>query len=183
MLVGQHSLKAVREKRGALETSGADLGQRVVVVDHSQIQLAVLQPRGQSMQMVVHHRQPNIWVQAAEPREGRGHERAQYAREAAKPQPTTTSFGDLGEFLLCGCEPSQDPIRVPGQRGTGFGELDRASASPHHRQPDLAFQEGDVLADRRLRDTQGIGGRRESTFRGESGQDVKAPNVQHKHNL
>ena len=85
-----------REAGRGSKLSSADIGQRLVVIDHGQIQLAGLQPRDEPVQMIVDHGQPHVRVQAAETRECRGHERAQHGREAAEAQPATTALGNLG---------------------------------------------------------------------------------------
>lgn len=100
------------------------------------------------MEMIYDDREPDVWVQPAEPGECRRHQCAQDGRKAAEAQSAATSLADLGDFLLSSVEPRQDAPRVPGQDRASLGEFDRSGATPHYSHPDFAFQSGDLLADR-----------------------------------
>jgi len=62
------------------------------------------------------------------------------------------------ELLLGAVEAGADGRAVTDQGSAGFGQFRRARAALDQRQPGLAFQRGDVLADRRLGQAQRLGG-------------------------
>ena len=93
---------------------------------------------------------------------------------------STVGTGDLGQLLLSGVEPGEDPRRVPAQREAGVGELHGSGAALDQRQPHRALQGGDVLADRGLGEGQGASCGGEAAGRVHGGEHVQAANVQHK---
>ena len=159
--VGQDGSEDVVEQRSALEVARGDVGQRLVIVDQREVELAGLEPRDQPLQVIVDDRQRHLWVAAPEPRERRRHERGERGREAPEAQPPVAPAGDLAELLLGVVEPREDPGRVARQGVAGLGQLDRARAALDQRQPDLPLQRGDVLAHGRLRERQRVGRGRE----------------------
>ena len=98
-------------------------------------------------------------------------------------EPVVTPVDQLGHLLLRGVEAVQDAGGVPGQREPRCCALDRAGAALDEGQSHFAFQGGDVLADRRLRQRQHLGGSGEASLSGNLVEHSQAADVQHKRYL
>jgi hypothetical protein len=150
-----------------------------VIVDERQVELAGLEPRDQTLEVIVDDRQCHRSVAAPESSECRWRERAQSGREAAEAQPAVATTGELSELLLGAVEPSEDAGGVPREHVAGLGQLDRPRAALDQRQADLSLECCHVLAHGRLRDSQRVRRGREGTAAGDFGQHAQPTNVEH----
>ena len=85
--------------------------------------------------------------------------------------------GDLGQLLLGAVQAGADGRAVTDQGSAGVGQFRRARAALDQCQPGVAFQRGDVLADRRLGQAQRLGGGGERAARGDLAQHPDATDV------
>ena len=69
------------------------------------------------------------------------------------------------------------------ERATGVGQSHAARAALDQLRADLALERGDVLADRGLREVEGLGGGGEGAARSDLAQHAHAADVEHQSSL
>ena len=111
MPLGQDQPEPVVEEDDPLELGVRSQRERRVVVDERDVELAVVQPGKQRLQVVVEDGQPDSGSLVAEAGQGRWHERRQGGREAPEPEPPGPPPDDLGELLLGVLEPGEQRPR------------------------------------------------------------------------
>ena len=91
--------------------------------------------------------------------------------EAREPQAARLEAGDLAQLALGLLEPRDHRVGVRQQGRAGIRQV-RAVAGPREeRHPDLAFERRHLLADRGLREVEGVGGSGEGTPAGNLAKD------------
>ena len=129
--------------------------------------------------MIIYHGERHVGMLPLEPGERRGDERSQRGREAAEAEPAVSPPGYLAEFLLGAADPGDQRARVPHEGESGVGQLDRARSAFDQRQVHRPFQGRDVLAHRRLRHLERIGGAGEGSAGGDALQDLELPDMRY----
>ena len=142
----KHGPEAVVEQVDAVVVARADLGKCLVIVDDRQVELAVVEPGQQALQVIIYHGERHVGMLTLKPGQRRRDERGQGGREAAEAQPAVPSPGYLAEFLLGAADPGDQRARVPHEGEPGVGQMDRARAAFDQRQVHRPFQCRDVLA-------------------------------------
>ena len=177
MTFGQDQPEPVVEEDDPLQLGVRSLRQGGVVVDQRDVELAVVQPGKQRLQVVIENGQPDSGSLVAEPGQGRWHERRQGGREAAEPESAGPPANDLGELLLGVLDPGEQRPAVPRERMAGLGERGRPTASLDERDLEMPLQGGHVLAHRRLGQPQLAGGGGERAVCVHRAQDPDAAQV------
>ena len=148
-----------------------------MIVDDGQVELAVVEPGQQALQVIIDHGERHVGVLPLEPGERRGDERGQRGRKAAEAEPAVPPAGYLAEFLLSIADSRQQRPRVPHQGESGVGQLDRARSAFDQGQVHGPFQGRDVLAHRQLGHLQRLGGCGEGTAGGDALQHLEPPDM------
>ena len=155
-----------------------------MVVDQGEVELAGLEPRDQSLQVVVDDRQRHLWVEAPEAREGRRDERRRAPSGSCR---SAAARGAGPAISPSSCSAPSRRAKIPvawrGQRVAGLGQLDRTCAALDQRQPDLSLQRGDVLADGRLRELSASAAAENDPRAATSESTLQPPHVEHQWDL
>jgi hypothetical protein len=118
-------------------------------------------------------------VAAVEDRDRLGQDRRARAREARQAKLAALEAGDRGELALGLFEPRDCRFGVRGQYAPGVGELRPLAGPVEELHPDLTLERRDLLADRRLRHEQAVGGGRERPSLGDLTEDPKPLHIEH----
>ncbi len=173
MALRQQDPVGVLEERDALQLR-AQVALLRAREHHRDVELALAQPRQQSLHVVVDHGEREVRELGPQAGDGPGHERRQRRRHAAEPEPALLPAKDVEEVALGGVEPGDHGPRVGDQDVTGRGQADRPGGAVDEGRADLSFERRDVLADRRLGHPQLRCGTRERPGPLEGGQDLES---------
>ena len=97
---------------------------------------------------------------------------------AATRRRPATHAGEPGQVRLRDLELREHGLGVGDERARGVGQPDAAAVALEQRDADLALERGELLRDRRRREREGLGGRRDRPAGGELSEDTQASDVE-----
>ena len=106
-------------------------------------------------------------VVSSQRRDRRGHERLGRGLERGHAQAAGDDAREPGQVRLGDLELRQHRLGVGDERARGVGQPDAAAVALEQRDPDLALERGELLRDRRRRERERLGGRRDRPAGGE----------------